>query len=60
LTNVHLPDPLLDLIEQMANSSDLLVGGAQTQFLLMLDTLPKMEDCLEWKMKCHFFAREYF
>ena len=53
LARLHFLQPDVELLDEMAYARDLLVGGAQTQFLLMLYTLPEMKHCLEWKMKGH-------
>lgn len=44
---------LIQLLEKVTHPADSLVGSAQTQLLLVLDTSPKMKNCLERKVKCH-------
>lgn len=43
LDNLRIPNLLVDLIEKMSNSGNLLVGRAQAKFLLVFDALPKMK-----------------
>lgn len=43
----------VELDQQMTQARDLLIGGAQPQFLLVLDALPKVQDGLQRKMKGH-------
>src|SRR3981081_1479882 len=50
---VSLFDPAIELLNQMAHPQDLLIGSAQTQFLLMLHALAKMKPRLQGKTKGH-------
>lgn len=44
---------LFNALDQMAHPCDLLVGGAQTQFLLMLDTSSEVQNGLERETEGH-------
>jgi hypothetical protein len=46
LAELHLPNPVIELFEEMAHFCDLLVRRPQTQLLLVLDTLPEMQQRL--------------
>ena len=43
----------IELIEKMAGSRDLLVGGPQAEFVLVLDALPEMKHRLQRKLEGH-------
>ena len=42
-TELNLPDPLVELLDHAARPRHLLVGRAQTQFLLVFDALPEVK-----------------
>ena len=56
LMGLHLSDAVVELVESTAGAGHLLVGGTQSQFLLVLDTLPEMKHRLQRKMEGHLFS----
>jgi len=51
---LHLPHAIVDLIDLMTRARNQLVGGAQTQLLLMFHALAEVEHGFERKMKSHW------
>jgi hypothetical protein len=60
LARLNLPDPVVDVIDEMARFGDLLIRRAQAQLLLMFYALPEMKDGLQGKMKGHIRCRYIF
>src|SRR3981081_3597186 len=53
---VSLFDPAIELLNQMAHPQYLLIGGAQTQFLLMFHALAKMKHRFQAETKGHILS----
>jgi hypothetical protein len=53
---VSLFDPAIELLDQMPHPHYLLVGGTQTQFLLMFHALAKMKHRFQGKTKGHILS----
>ncbi len=56
LPELRLPDAVIHLVEEMPHLNNLLVGCAQTKFLLVLHALPEMKQGLQREMEGHVFS----